>query len=395
MKIGIVLSNTPAYSETFFNSKIIGLQEKEFQVTLFVSKKTSKFNLCEVKLAPKVYKKNLIRQLFLFVIVYIKLLFSIKRVFLFSKLEKKQGVGFSLILKKIYLNAHILGSNNIDWLHFGFGTLAIGRENLAKSIGAKMAVSFRGFDIGIYPLKNKDCYFLVWECVDKVHVISDDILNLCYKYGLKKTSSYQKITPAITTDNFKITNQRDFTIPNKIKFLTVGRLHWKKGYIQTLMALSILKRKRYKFTYTIVGEGNEYERIAYTAKELGILEDIQFKGKLNQIEVIEEYKKANIYLQYSIQEGFCNSVLEAQSMGLLCMVSNAEGLSENVLDNKTGWVVNKYDSNALAYKIEEVINLSTDEKKRISKAAEQHVKENFNTREQQEKFVKFYSAVCK
>ena len=37
MKIGIVLSSTPSYSETFFISKIKGLQKHGFEVVLFVN----------------------------------------------------------------------------------------------------------------------------------------------------------------------------------------------------------------------------------------------------------------------------------------------------------------------------------------------------------------------
>ena len=32
----------------------------------------------------------------------------------------------------------------MDWLHFGFATLGLGKENAAKSIGAKMAVTADG-----------------------------------------------------------------------------------------------------------------------------------------------------------------------------------------------------------------------------------------------------------
>ena len=39
MKIGIVLSSIPAYSETFFNSKIKGLQKNGFEVVLFINSK--------------------------------------------------------------------------------------------------------------------------------------------------------------------------------------------------------------------------------------------------------------------------------------------------------------------------------------------------------------------
>lgn len=50
---------------------------------------------------------------------------------------------------------------------------------------------------------------------------------------------------------------------------------------------------------------------------------------------------SDIYIQYSVQEGFCNAVLEAQATGMLCVVSDAEGLAENVLHEITGWVVPK------------------------------------------------------
>ena len=59
-------------------------------------------------------------------------------------------------------------------------------------------------------------------------------------------------------------------------------------------------------------------------------------------------EKSDIYLQYSIQEGFCNSVLEAQAMGLLSIVSDANGLTENIIHNYTGWVVPKMAPKLLA-----------------------------------------------
>ena len=47
-------------------------------------------------------------------------------------------------------------------------------------------------------------------------------------------------------------------------------------------------------------------------------------------------KNSDVYIQSSVQEGFGNAVLEAQASGLCCIVSDAEGLSENVLNEKTG-----------------------------------------------------------
>src|SRR5690606_12647628 len=101
-------------------------------------------------------------------------------------------------LKNLIASEFIL-SKKMDWLHFGFGTMALGKENVAEAIGAKMAVSFRGFDIGIYPIKHPGCYDLLFLKADKFHVISDDISKLLFKAGLKTNREIVKITPAIDT----------------------------------------------------------------------------------------------------------------------------------------------------------------------------------------------------
>jgi len=60
MKIGLVLSKTPEYSETFFLSKIKGLQNSGIELTLFVQKKSPDFVLCKVVKAPTVFKENML-----------------------------------------------------------------------------------------------------------------------------------------------------------------------------------------------------------------------------------------------------------------------------------------------------------------------------------------------
>ena len=55
MKIGIVLPSLPAYSETFFRNKILGLQKNGHQVVLFVnnSENCNSYLNCKVVIAPK------------------------------------------------------------------------------------------------------------------------------------------------------------------------------------------------------------------------------------------------------------------------------------------------------------------------------------------------------
>ena len=391
MRVGIVLSSSPSYSETFFNSKIIGLQKQGVAVVLFCKKKDKDFKLCTVIEPPKV-SSNVMVMAYYFIKEIVKLLPYRKEVARFVRLERKKGISSVKILKAMYVNSQLLKAK-VDWLHFGFATMALERENVAQAIGAKMGVSFRGFDIAIYPLKHPNCYQYLWQKVDKIHTISNDLLQIAYTLGLPKTIPVAKITPAIDVTFFTPNTVTPLTASQPIQFLTVGRLHWKKGHIQTLQALAQLKAKNIIFTYTIVGGGTqaEQERVRFVAQELNIEDAVVFKGKLNHQAVKQAYQQADVYIQYSISEGFCNAVLEAQAMKTLCVVSSAEGLPENVLHNQTGWVVPKLSPTLLAKQLEAVYLLPDIEKEKIKQQARQRVQEQFTIQKQQKAFNKFYT----
>lgn len=387
MKIGIVLSNTPGYSETFFRSKIKGLQKNGIEVSLFCQNKMEDFAICPAFESPEVTRNPFLQSWYI-IKEFMLLLPYLSTVIRFIKLERKEDTDWIPLFKKIYLNAHLL-KTKVDWLHFGFATMALGSETVGKTIGAKMAVSFRGFDIAVYPVKYPNCYDVLWKYVDKVHIISDDLLVLAKKYGLPENVPVVKITPAVDVEMFKSVPQ-NFSQKDKSIFMTTGRLHWKKGLVTTMEALVILKAQGFDFIYKIVGEGGEYERVAFAAYQLGLKENVQFLGRLPHTQVKKELENADIYLQYSIQEGFCNAVLEAQALGKLCIVSNAEGLSENVLHEQTGWVVPKNAPHLLAEQIQKVLLMDEVAKTTISQNAMERVRLEFYVEKQQREFLEFY-----
>lgn len=383
--IGLVLPNVPSYSETFFISKIKGLYDNGFIVTLFSrGKKTKHFKLCPVVYLPVF---DIDKSLFWNILKALGLILAnfgqAKKLF---QLNRNDGFSLGEAFENVLINSTFL-QYKLDWLHFGFGTMALQRENVAEAIGAKMAVSFRGFDWYVYPIKNKNCYCRLFSKDVKYHVLSDGMIKALVSKGVKK-EVIVKITPAIHVDLFKNEN---FSIGlQQLNLLTVGRLHWIKGYDYLFQALALLKNQAVNFNYTIIGEGMENERLIFEAHQLGISNNVRFVGKVGH-DVLHKYYKSNqIYIQYSIQEGFCNAVLEAQAAGMLCVVSDAEGLLENVEHNKTGWIVPKRNPEALAEKILDIFALSTDEKIKISKAATERVKNNFTIENQINQFILFY-----
>lgn len=386
--IGLVLLAVPQYSETFFRSKIKGLQEQGFKVVLFVDYGSSDDDIfpCKVVVAPH-FVGNRIKVLgqSVFSLLKCTMLYP-RQSFKHVKADRSDGISLRGCLRRLILN-QFLFSERLDWLHFGFGMLAIGRENVASAVSAKMAVSFRGSDLYLTPLKHKDCYDLLFQKSIRYHVLSQDMKRDLLAYH-NDTASIRVIPPAINTDFFvsdKSINDRHLT-----QIVTVARLHWKKGLVYTLEALQLLKRRGLPFHYSIIGEGEELERLQFAVHQLDLIDQVSFIGKLSQSAVKQKLEASDVYLQYSVQEGFCNAVLEAQAMGLMTIVSDAEGLSENVLHEQSGWVVPKRQPEALAQRIAAVILLSKDAKAKISAFAIARVRREFNLKIQNEAFVHFY-----
>ncbi len=390
MKIGLVLPDIPKYSETFFNYKIKSLSESGLEVKVFCGEKSNEKHFFKHYSSYPVYKNKKIKQLLLFIFVLGKTFIKApaRSVRLVSE-EIKSGNNLMQSLRILYMNAHII-THNLDWLHFGYATMSLKRENVARIIGAKMGVSFRGYDINIYPLKNPGCYKKLWNNVDKVHTISDYLYRKAVNLGLSERTDYNKITPAIDSSLFRFKSNAG-KINTPLRILTVGRLNWIKNYETAIAAVNILIKSGLDVRYEIIGTGQEFERLKFAVYQSDLDEKVNFKGKLNHKEITLRMQESDIYLQTSYQEGFCVSVLEAQATGLLCIVSDADGLKENVIDGETGWIVNKRDPAAFAEKIQEVINLPEEQRKKTAINARKRAEMEFNLEQQKSKFIKFFT----
>lgn len=387
MRIGLVLAATPPYSETFFRNKIRILTENGYKVILLSDKHKGEFDLCEERVGFSGGNASVMMVL----TTFFRLLLNLPQVLKLFNANRQDGFSLKKNWLSLITSAHILGLK-LDWLHFGFATMAIGRENVAQSIGAKMAVSVRGSDLHVYTIEHPNCYKLTWKKLNRLHTISNYLLQIAKQQGFDDTRSTVKlITPAIDTELFSPPQHREH---NKVPIIvTVARLHWIKGLEYVLEALALLRQRGIEFEYHIIGDGDDYKRLYFAAHQLNITDVVFFHGKQSQSFVNDFLSKADLFIMYSLDEGFCNSVLEAQAMGCLTIVSSNPALMENVLDGETGFVAPSRNSNALANSVENVLNLPSEEKGRIRASAMKRVKEIFNLKVQQQGFIHFYEEI--
>lgn len=385
----MVLPALPGYSETFLINKINGLIKKGYEVYLLVNR----VRLTESNFPPQVKISSMVRvnNVFQICCSMVAILFlKPLRCANFIVLEWKCGRQILHIIKNLIISMHIL-KHPLDFVHFEFATMGINRENIAKAMDAVSLVSFRGFDIGLYPYKNPGCYDLLWRRVHHIHTISDDLYHKALKLGLSKDTAVTKIQPAIDTNYFHSSAKMKIHAP--LRILSIGRLEWKKGFEYLVPALRLLKEKGIDFKCKIIGSGSYREAIQFFIHQSGLNKEIQLVGQLSPKEIKDALEWTDIYIQPSIQEGFCNSTLEAQAMGCLCVVSDAEGLPENVIHDETGWVVKRRSSKNIFNTILKILELSPELRENIGQKAILRIQNNFNLSKQENEFYQLYEKV--
>ena len=385
--IGLVLALAPRYSETFLTAKVQGLRDNGYEVAVFVGSGEGGPGIYR---ALGIAKSTPVRSVVMSGFAWTMLLLRRPgRVWRFIRSERALGRGPVEIAQRMAAYYHVLMHARSGWLHFGFTALAVGAESLASAIGSRMGVSLRGYDIAMYPLKHPGSLADLWSKVDKVHTISDDLTLTARRHGMPASIPVVKITPAVDLEFFQRRTPH-VAKEGALRIVTVSRLHWKKGIEYVLMALKELSvaKPNIAWTYKIVGDGAELERLAFAAAEMGLSDRVSFSGKQKQEAVRELYEQADCCVQYSVQEGFCNAVLEAQAMELPCIVSDAEGLPENVGEN--GVVVPRRQPEMLANALAAVAVLPVDVRKEKTLAARKRLEAKFNVERQREAFAEFF-----
>ncbi len=389
-RIGLVLSTVPAYSETFFRNKISVLQMEGFEVILFAGGgREQSGGMGRIVMGYDSEKKGL-KKLLPLAMACLKLLASPLSAIRLFRMNQGDGYGRNENISSLLMSAHILG-HRVDWLHFGFASNALMLENVAKVVGARMAVSIRGYDISILPLKNPGCYRRVWLRTDKLHYISDALHGLALADGLPASVPSMKIQPAVDLSAMDRLPAPMPVTDGGLRFMTIGRLTWKKGYGHMLYALSKLKSEGVRFTYQIVGQGEAYEELLYLRNMLGLSDEVVLEGRKSHADALALLNQCDVYLQYSIQEGFCNAVVEAQMLGKPCIVSDAEGLPENVIHGRTGWVVPRNEPLLLMEAIRKVLSMPSEEREAVCRSAAVRIRDEYSLEAQGRKFIKFYS----
>jgi len=277
-----------------------------------------------------------------------------------------------------------------DVLHFEFAALAPGRVDLGRRLGARVAVSFRGYDANYVGLDHGGRYDEVWRGAQGYHFLGEDLRRRALARGCPADALHVTIPPAIDVERFDPDRiPREPGGGGVLRILSVGRLAWKKGYEFGMEAVRQLVDRGVECRWEIVGDGPHYECVAYARHQLGLAGRVELVGELPPEAVRRRLAAADVFLHPAVSEGFCNAVLEAQAMRLPVVCTDADGLRENVVDGETGWVVPRRDPGALAERLVEAAR-DPEGRERMGRAGRARVLERFGLEAQLARFEAFY-----
>jgi len=228
----------------------------------------------------------------------------------------------------------------------------------------------------------------------RVRVISHAIFNQVREQGIPE-SKIRLVSLRIDLNLFNPVSDTGEKVDKvgitKIGYL--GRLVNGKGLEDLFEAVKILKNQSLElgvWNLVIYGTGPLEEKLKKMAKDLNIVEKIEWRGFVSYGKVPQALSKIDIFVYPSWHEGFGRSIMEALAMEKAVIATKVGGIPDLIKDGDTGFgdtgfVVEPHNSEALALKIKELLN-NKELREKLGKAGREWVSKNFEWNQGIKKF---------
>jgi glycosyltransferase involved in cell wall biosynthesis len=222
---------------------------------------------------------------------------------------------------------------------------------------------------------------LLFHRAEKIVMASIDYAQNGQLAGLyrKHPEKFVVVPFAVDTNHFApMVMRRPSSSP---RLLFVGGLdsaHYFKGISVLLRALSKIKDENWKLE--IVGEGNLKSGYQKEAEDLGLGKRIEFSGRIDDTQLAEVYRGADIFVLPSINrnEAFGIVLLEAMATGLPVVASSLPGVRTVFTDGQQGLYAKPNDADDLADKIKYLLD-NPDKLQSMSQAARELAENEYST----------------
>jgi glycosyltransferase involved in cell wall biosynthesis len=142
------------------------------------------------------------------------------------------------------------------------------------------------------------------------------------------------------------------TIKRRETLVTVGHLIARKRHADVIRALWLLRDKRPRLRYLVIGDGPERAALEQLARDLEV--DVEFTGQLEHAEALDAARRCALFVMPSVDEAFGVAYVEAMAAGVPAIGSMGEPGPQEIGDGLV--LVPPGDVEALAAQIDELLD---------------------------------------
>ena len=145
------------------------------------------------------------------------------------------------------------------------------------------------------------------------------------------------------------------------RLLAVGRFARTKGFPELLTAMARLRRENVPVTLTLVGDGNWRRKLTKMRDALGLADIVDMPGFIPHDKICDFMLDHDMLIMPSVvhtngdRDGIPNVIMEALSHRMPVIATDVCGISEVIIDGKTGLLVQQRDPRALAQAVRRML----------------------------------------
>ena len=193
---------------------------------------------------------------------------------------------------------------------------------------------------------------------------------------------YFDASTKLDSDEKKLLKKWEINKEKKI-ILVPGRLTSWKGQELLIEAINLVKIELGYEAFHVVILGSDQGRNLYKKKLIRLTEQYRLTNQIKFVDHCKDmalaYKVSDIIISPSIEpEAFGRVAVEAQSMEKLIIASNIGGSNETIINEKTGFLFEAGDMNALSKKIIRAVTMDEISIQLIGKEGRKNVIKKFN-----------------
>jgi glycosyltransferase involved in cell wall biosynthesis len=392
--LGIILKGYPRISETFISNEILLLENLGFSVHL-ISMRRPRENFshksvgrirASVDYLPETLIKPLPR------LLYHNLLLAAKTPKAYAGalktayrrfLRTHKSATLKHLLQAGYLAHRFLPASGITHLHAHFAHSPTSVAMFASQLTG-LPFSFTAHAKDIYTSNQQQ----LREKIEQARFVIT-----CTEYNRKhlsklsdgKSTPIHRVYHGIDIELFSCNGKKPQRPAEPYRILTIARFTPKKGLPTVVRALKQLKDQKIPLDFTLIGDGDDREKILALIEELGLTSATSWLGTQPHHVVLEHYRQADLFVlgcevaTNGDRDGIPNVLLESMAMGVPVVATNISAIPELVQDGQTGLLVPPGNPRQLA---DAMLRLLTDLKlrTRIIGAAQQRVATVFDNR---------------